>query len=298
MKSLSSLCFGCEPLGGTDVGNLDLSAVKKAIHIALDLGVNFFDTAGVYGLGLSEKRLSAILGNRRKDLVIATKGGLSWEKSVSGRSIIIKNSSPTAIRKDVESSLRRLRLDCLPIFFVHWPDIKTPIEDTFVEVFNLQNEGKIQFIGCSNFSAEQIQKACSISKVDYLQLSINLFSNTLNSDISDICERNGIKVIAYNILANGLLTGKLNKNSKFKENDRRSRLPLFKGVKFLNALKKVKKFKIKASENNSNLLNYSINWALKKKNVYSVIIGIKNPKQIKQNWFAINQNKILKKNDK
>ena len=122
MKKLSSICFGCEPLGGTDNGDFDLKSLSKAIDIAIDLGINFFDTAGVYGLGLSEERLTKILGKRRHNLVIATKGGLSWKKNNLGRAVVVKDCSSFAIRRDVESSLSRLKLETLPIFFVHWPD--------------------------------------------------------------------------------------------------------------------------------------------------------------------------------
>ena len=194
MKNLSSICFGCEPLGGTDSGDVDLGEIKKAIYKALDLGVNFFDTAGVYGLGLSEERLSKILGNRRHEVVIATKGGLLWKKSPSVRSVVIKDSSPAAIRRDVESSLSRLRLERLPIFFVHWPDNNTPIEDTFIELLKIQNEGKIKSIGCSNFSAQQLRAACSTSQVDYVQLPVNLLSGGIDSEVSNICTKNKIKV--------------------------------------------------------------------------------------------------------
>ena len=287
MKSLSPICFGCEPLGGTDSGDVDLSEIKKAIYKALDLGVNFFDTAGAYGLGLSEERLSKILGNRRHDVVIATKGGLSWKESSPVRSVVVKDSSPAAIRRDVDSSLSRLRLECLPIFFIHWPDNNIPIQDTFNELLKIQNEGKIKSIGCSNFSAQQLRAACNISQVDYVQLPTNLLSGEIDSEVSNICTKNKIKVIAYNILENGLLAGKLDKDTNFPENDRRSRLPLFKGIEFINALNKVEELKIKAVENNSNLLQYSINWVLMQKNIASVIIGIKNRKQIEENCFAI-----------
>ena len=287
MKKLSLICFGCEPLGGVDSGNVSFDEIEKAIFKALDLGVNFFDTAGAYGLGLSEERLSKILGSQRHEVVIATKGGLSWKKSNSQRSVVIKDSSPNAIRRDVESSLTRLRLECLPIFFVHWPDNNTPIEDTFIELSKLKNEGKINSIGCSNFSAQQLSIACKASQVEYLQLPINLLSGKLDSDISKICTSNKIKVIAYNILENGLLTGKINKNTNFPNNDRRSRLPLFKGVEFINVLNRIEELKVKAIENNGNLLKYSINWVLMQKNISSVIIGIKNSEQIKENYSTI-----------
>ena len=200
---------------------------------------------------------------------------------------MVKDSSPATIRRDVESSLSRLRLDCLPIFFVHWPDINTSIEDTFIELSKLKNEGKINSIGCSNFSAHQLSTACKASQVDYVQLPINILSGELDGDISKICTNNKIKVIAYNILENGLLSGKLDKNTNFPENDRRSRLSLFQGVEFINVLKRVEKLKVKAVENNLNLLQYSINWVLMQKNISSVIIGIKNSKQIKENCSAI-----------
>ena len=254
MMSISPICFGCEPLGGTDWGDIDLVSIENAIHKALDLGINFFDTAGVYGLGLSEERLSKILGNRRHDVIIATKGGLKWKESRSDRSVIIKDSTPSAIRKDVESSLMRLRLGFLPIFFVHWPDIYTPIEDTFNELLKLKKEGKIQSIGCSNFSVQQLKRACLISKVDYVQLPLNILNAPLDKDIAEICIKNNIKVIAYNVLLNGLLTGKFNRNTNFQENDRRSRLPLFKGINFINALEKVENLKVKAAQNNLELL--------------------------------------------
>lgn len=284
---MSSICFGCEPLGGTDWGDVDVDSIKNAIHTALDLGVNSFDTAGVYGLGLSEERLSKILGNRRHDMVIATKGGLSWEESRSGRAIVVKDSSPSAIRRDVENSLRRIRLETLPIFFVHWPDGDTPIEDTFFELLQLKNEGKIQSIGCSNFSAQQVKQAINVSQVDYIQMPVNILSGPLDQSISDICTKNKIKIIAYNVLANGLLTGKYNENSNFSENDRRSRLSLFKGIEFRDALDRVEELKVKSAENNSSVLQYAINWTLMQENISSVNLGIKNSKQIEDNWSTI-----------
>ncbi len=287
MISLSKICFGCEPLGGVDSGNVDLDEITKAIHKALDLGVNFFDTAGVYGLGLSEERLSKILGNLRSKVIIATKGGLSWKKSSTKRSVVVKDSSPIAIRRDVENSLLRLRLECLPIFYVHWPDENTPIQNTFFELLKLKNEGKIMSIGCSNFSVNQLSEACKTTQVDYLQLPLNLLSSKINDEISQICNNKRIKLIAYNVLENGLLTGKLDQNSSFPENDRRSRLPLFKGEKFINVLKKIEELRIEAEKNNNTLLQYSINRILMQKNLCSVIIGIKNSKQIIENCSLV-----------
>lgn len=291
---LSPICFGCEPLGGTDWGDINIDDLKNAIYKSLDLGINFFDTAGVYGLGLSEERLSKILGKKRHNVIIATKGGLTWKKNkTTKRAIIVRDSSPKAIRKDVESSLRRLRLELLPIFFVHWPDENILIEETFSELMRLKDEGKIKSIGCSNFSANQLLQACDISQVDYVQLPLNILDKPLDQKISDICYAKEIKIIAYNVLANGLLTGKYNENSIFPINDRRSRLPSFQGIEYLNALNLIKKLKIEATKNNISLLQYAIKWPLMEKNVHSVILGIKNPKQIEDNWAAISDYKLI-----
>tara|TARA_B000000437_G_C11649093_1_gene306838 strand:- start:11 stop:862 length:852 start_codon:yes stop_codon:yes gene_type:complete len=281
------MCFGCEPLGGTDWGDIDVNSIEKAIHKALDLGINFFDTAGVYGLGLSEERLSKILGSKRFEVYIATKGGLSWKKSSSSRTNILKDSSKKAIRRDVESSLKRLRLEALPIFYIHWPDPYTKIEDTFIELMNLKDEGKIVSIGCSNFSSSELKQACSVAQVEYLQVPLNIFDGPLDKSTIDICSTNKIKVIAYNVLLSGLLTGKFNRDSSFQANDRRSRLPLFSGNNFIDALDRVEKLKVKASTDNISLTSYSINWTLMQENVSSVVLGIKNPKQVSDNWTAI-----------
>ena len=280
MKKLSRICFGSEPLGGADWGDVSIDDMKKAIHTALDLGINFFDTAGVYGLGLSEERLSKTLGGHRHDVVIATKGGLSWNSNNVGRASICKDSSPSAIRKDVESSLRRLSLECLPIFYIHWPDENVPISETFGELDRMCDEGKIGSVGCSNYSVNQMKAALSVSKIKYTQLPINILNGTLDKNTVDLCAKNEIEIVAYNVLANGLLSGKYHKDSIFPKNDRRSRLPLFKGKMYLEALESVKELKLSASAYNISISQYSINWALSQPNVLAAIVGIKTPMQM------------------
>lgn len=288
MKKLSRICFGSEPLGGTDWGNVNIGDMEKAIHTALDLGVNFFDTAGVYGLGLSEERLSKTLGCHRHSVVIATKGGLSWNANNVGRASIRKDSSSSAIRKDVDNSLRRLRLECLPIFYIHWPDENVPFSETFGELERMRDEGKIESVGCSNYSLNQMKAVLSVSNIKYIQLPINILNGVSDKNLVDLCVKNEIEIVAYNVLANGLLSGKYHKDSKFPKNDRRSRLPLFRGRMYEEALESVKELKLTASSCNNSISQYSINWALSQPKVVSAIVGIKTPKQMLDNWSAIN----------
>jgi len=213
---ISPFCFGCEPLGGTDWGDVNIAEIEKAIQHSLDLGINFFDTSSVYGLGLSEERLSEILGKNRHDVVIATKGGLSWiQNGSTNRAVFSRDSSPASIIRNIEDSLRRLKIDCLPIFYIHWPDDDVSIHKTFLALMKLRDEGKINKIGCSNFNAAQLEKACSVANVSFVQLPYNILNNYFDMKIQKLCKQYNIKIVVYNVLANGLLTGKYNESSIF-----------------------------------------------------------------------------------
>ncbi len=286
-QNLSQLCFGCEPLGGTDWGAVDVVEIERAIDRALSLGIDFFDTADVYGLGLSEERLSQALGQRRHDVVIATKGGVSWSRpSSQARARITHDSSPRYIRSAVDNSLRRLRLDVLPIYFVHWPDPRTPIEATFSELEKLRTEGKIKSLGCSNYSAEQVLRACEAATVEYVQLPINVLEGALGADMMEACARHRLRIVAYNVLAQGLLTGKYSESSRFPADDRRSRLPLFQGQQYRDALVKVAQVSETAALEKLTTAQYAVRWVLRQPLVASAIVGIKSVKQLDENAVA------------
>ena len=284
ISNISKFCFGCEQLGGTDWGEINVSDITSAIHRSLDSGVNFFDTAPVYGLGLSETRLSEILGSKRHDLFIATKGGLSWSDSkLDGRAVVSRDSSKSHLRIGLENSLRRLKLDFIPIYYIHWPDPNVEIRYTFEILSKFQSEGKIMHIGCSNFNELQLRAACEVSDISLVQLPINLLGDSINSKIADFVKDRSIGLVAYNVLANGLLTGKYDKNSRFEFSDRRSRLPQFQGEMFLESLRQVEKISLKATINNMKCSQFSISQVLKFPNVVSVIVGIKNLEQLEEN---------------
>lgn len=289
IDNISKICFGCEPLGGVDWGEVDVKSISSAICRALDLGVNFFDTAAVYGLGLSETRLSKILGNRRHDVCIATKGGLVWHgdgKSTS-RALIFRDSSTSSLRKGVEDSLRRLKISRIPLYYIHWPDPKVEIRASFEVLNQLKLEGKIHKIGCSNFNLTQLSSASEVADISFAQLPLNLLENKISDDINSFLHSKEIKIVAYNVLANGLLTGKYNESSFFQSNDRRSRSSLFQGECFRQALIKVKEVNELAISLGLSCAQYSIAEILRRPNVASVIIGIKNTKQIEENWSTL-----------
>ena len=285
---VSTICFGCEPLGGKDWGNVNIADIDLAVHRSIELGVNYFDTADVYGLGQSEERLSRILGTRRHELVIATKGGVSWRKAKNlRRAKTSLDSSPKYLRKAVENSLRRLRLDCLPVYYVHRPDPNTDIRITFEFLAKLQSEDKIRLLGCSNYNSKQIVLASEVVNLSVVQLPINILTGSLPVDLLDICNKHNVKIIAYNVLASGLLTGKYDEDSKFDANDRRSRLPLFQGKEFRESLKQAHSIEKTAQNSSLTVCQYSINWVLNQPRVASAIIGIKNVKQLEEDILGV-----------
>ena len=287
-RALSALCFGCEPLGGRDWGDVDVSAIEAAIRDSVELGVNFFDTAAVYGLGDSERRLSIALGARRHDVVIATKGGLRWsEAPADGRAKVFRDSSKCSIRLGVEDSLRRLRLNRLPIFYVHWPDERIDLAETFGELHELQERQLIAAVGVSNFSVPQIQMASRHCRVDYLQIPVNCLSPTEIDSFSPYCLANGISIVAYNVLARGLLTGKLTESESFPASDRRSRLPQFQRDALSLSLAEVRAVAESARVVGKSLVEYAFSWVLERPAVVSAIAGIKNSQQLRENWLAV-----------
>ena len=277
-KNLSKLCFGCEPLGGTDWGELDIKEIESAVHRSIELGLNFFDTADIYGLGQSEIRLSNILGSKRSEMFIATKGGVSW-KETSSRASTKLNLDPEYIRKAAENSLKRLRIDTIPLYYIHWPDPTIDMRATFEVLSCLKDQGKIQHIGCSNFNIDQLRILYEISSIDFLQIPVNLLNGLPDQSLINFCKTNSINIVAYNVLASGLLTGKYNEQSSFTEEDRRSRTDTFSKNNFirLNALKQ------QAELESKSILEHSLKWIFNNNSVEFAITGIKNKYQIEEN---------------
>ena len=287
-NGLSSLCFGCEPLGGSDWGVVNLNEIEAAIERSLELGINFFDTADVYGLGLSEKRLSKILKQRRFDLFIATKGGVAWQKRSNDRAFTSINLTPEYITEAVHSSLRRLRLDTLPLYYIHWPDVNVDMSKTFECLSKLQRQGKINHIGCSNFNIDQLNIATKSASIDFVQVPGNILNGYPENNFIKLCNKFKIKIVAYNVLAAGLLTGKFTVNTKFPSSDRRSRLPLYEGVEFKKQLNRIQEFKKIAELEKLSLSQYAIRSALEHENIDYVITGIKTSSQAEENISALN----------
>jgi aryl-alcohol dehydrogenase-like predicted oxidoreductase len=281
---ISRFCFGCEPLGGTDWGDdVDVCKIEESIELALDYGVNFFDTADVYGLGLSEIRLSKILANRRHDLIIATKGGVSWQQEGNARAVIQIDSSPEYIRSAFEQSLGRLKVEKIHVYYIHKPEKNKDVGPAIETLYELQHDNKIGVIGCSNFSAEQLQRALEFAPIRFLQIPVNILIDRPPLETVKICEKNNVGIVGYNVLASGLLAGKISAKTIFPSCDRRSRLPEFIGKGLNKSIGQVELLRKDANREGLSLAQYSIKRAMEFDAVEAAIIGIKQPKQLKEN---------------
>lgn len=281
---LSCLGLGGEQLGGHGWSNLSETELVKAIHKAVDSGVNFFDVAPIYGLGHSEEVLGNTLGARRKNVLIATKVGLTWKKN--GTFQKFTDSSPANIYREIDMSLKRLKTDYIDIYQIHWPDSSTPIEDTMVAMEKLKKSGKIRCIGCCNFSLDSLKEALKYGQITTVQMPYNLVDRGAENNLLPFCKENDIATIAYTPIAKGLLTGKYDKGTRFSPNDSRSRHKYFQDEELSKNLEVVGKVKIVANKLNKTPAQIALRWVLENNCVTTAVFGAKNSAQVEENVIA------------
>jgi aryl-alcohol dehydrogenase-like predicted oxidoreductase len=268
---VSRICFGTWQTGG-DWGPVEESEGQEAAQAALELGINFFDTAQGYGFGASERLLgrSLELGtpSRRGEVVIATKGGLRPEGDG-----IVRDSSREWLREGIEQSLRELGTDYVDLYQVHWPDLDTPFEETAGVLEEFVAEGKARHVGVSNFDADQMAELSRHGRVETLQPPYHLLRPDIEDEGLPYCSEHGIGVLVYGPLAHGLLTGKLDTDTEFDDGDWRGQLPGFQGEEFEANVKIVKELARFAEERGYTVAQLAIAWALGGPGVDVAIVG-------------------------
>jgi aryl-alcohol dehydrogenase-like predicted oxidoreductase len=282
-RCISRLGFGCAPASGYDYGEIEVSAWITAVNAALEAGIDFFDVADVYGFGLVEELLARALGDRRHEVTIATKGGLVWDEQ--GR--VTRDSSPRQIERAIECSLRRLRIDVIPLYQLHWPDPATPVEDTIATLGKCQKEGKIRYIGVSNFSVNLLERAAGVDHIESQQVSYNLLSREIEEDVLPWSAAQRTSVIAHTGLARGLLAGKRLIDSRFSGSDTRGRSAYFSNEgwaekqRLLNALVQV------STNSGRSVSSVALRWILDNPRITAVLVGIKDRAQLAENLEAV-----------
>ncbi|KMY50938.1 aldo/keto reductase [Peribacillus loiseleuriae] len=271
--------LGTNAVGGHNIyPNLDDKAGKELVRKAINHGVNFIDTAFIYGPGRSEELVGEVIKEtgKRSDIILATKGAHKFV----GQDVVIDNS-PHFLKQTVEESLNRLQTDYIDLFYIHEPDENTPKYEAVGTLKQLKDEGKIRAIGVSNFSIEQLKEANKDGYVDVYQGEYNLLQRSAEKELFPYTTKNNISFIPYFPLAAGILAGKYNKDMVF--NDFRSNMPYLQGEAFAQNLENVEKIREIAHAKQTDVAHVVLAWYLTRDSIDVVIPGAKRAEQVLDN---------------
>lgn len=277
----SRIGLGTWAIGGRLWGGTDEQESIKTIHAALDKGINLIDTAPAYGFGTSEEIIGKAIksySGSRDNVVIATKVGLEFLPE----SKVQRNATKEQIKKEVETSLRLLQTDYIDIYQNHWPDPKTPFEETAEALKELYDEGKIRAIGVSNYSPEQMDEFRKYAPLHTAQPPYNLFERNIENDILPYCHKNNITTLLYGSLCRGLLTGKMTADYQFSGDDLRQRDPKFQQPRFSQYIEAVEKLDEIAKEHGKRVMHLAVRWSLDQPGAGIALWGARRPNQLDQ----------------
>jgi aryl-alcohol dehydrogenase-like predicted oxidoreductase len=282
IKNISKIGFGCAAIGGYDYGPISDNESISAIHKSIDLGVNLFDVADVYGFGRAENILGkAIKGLSKENIFIATKVGVRWDANSNKT---WRDLSAVYVEQAIDSCLKRLGVERLDICQMHWPINNVPPAEIIGVFEKIQMAGKINCIGVCNVSESWFNEAAKHCRIDSLQIPYSIFDKSNINLISSSHYNFGSGVFVYNILAHGLLSGKFNVNSQFSNTDLRSRVNLFSTTHIHRAMKVVDTVRFVANELCLSPSQVAISYALSTIDVTSVLVGVKSIEQAQCNF--------------
>jgi len=276
--------FGAWAIGGGGWefawGNQEDSDSVAAIVRALELGVNWIDTAAVYGTGHSEEIVALALKQwKGKRPYVFTKCSLRWDANRKTR----QDHSAASIRQECEDSLRRLQTDVIDLYQMHWPpsDNGPQLEEAWQAMSDLQKQGKVRWIGVSNFSPEQMERAAKFAPVTSVQSPYSLIRRQIEQDVLPHCLKHGIGVISYAPMASGLLTGAMTREraAALPADDFRSRNPEFKDPKLSKNLELVERLRKVGARHGRGPGEVAIAWVLRHSAITGAIVGARNAKQ-------------------
>jgi len=272
---VSTIGLGTWSMGGRWWGDVDDAQSVATIEKALELGINFFDTADIYGFGHSEKLLAQALGERRQGVIIATKGGLRW----NNKGKIRNDLSREHILNAVDESLKRLNTDYIDLYQVHWPDPNTSVEETMAALNQCVEAGKVRHIGASNLTVGLLAEYRKYGEVVSLQPPLNLFERQAELQLLPTCFKENIAILIYSPLARGLLSGKFSANKEITEPVRKKD-PFFSGDTFKRNLNIVENLNELAAEQQKSVAQLAIAWVLAHTPVTVALCGARKPNQI------------------
>jgi aryl-alcohol dehydrogenase-like predicted oxidoreductase len=259
-------------------GPQDDDEAVAAVVTALDQGINWIDTAPAYGLGHSEELVGQALRQTKHKPYIATKCGLLWNDKKEKVSCLKRDS----IRRECHDSLERLGIETIDLYQMHWPDPDEEIEAAWEEMALLAQEGKVRYIGASNYSVAQLERVAKIHPIASLQPPYNMLNRAVEKELLAYCAEHGIGIVAYSPMARGLLTGAFSPErlSQLAPDDHRLRDPGFQEPQFTKTLALVEQLKQIAARQGHTCAQLAISWVLRRPEIAAAIVGARRPNQI------------------
>lgn len=289
----SVVAFGAWAIGGWKWGGTDTKESISAIHSAIDAGINFIDTAAVYGFGLSEEIVGqAIASQRRDSLIVATKCGLRWDietptlHAESEGKRIFRTLDADSITFELEQSLKRLKTDYIDLYQTHWPDPATAPEAVMSALIEHKRAGKIRAIGFCNASTSDLNVATTSGQLDVDQERYSLLDRERDADNLPICLASNLSFLAYSPMAQGLLTDKLDPSRVYSEGDLRIGNARFSKDNISTIAAILEPVKALANERNVKIEQVILAWTLQQPGVSHVLVGVRNAEQAQSNAVA------------
>ena len=249
-----------------------------AIHAALDKGINWIDTAAVYGLGHSEEVVAKALKGRSNKPYVFTKCERTWGEDRQIRKVLKRDS----ILAECEASLRRLQVDTIDLYQIHWPEPDEDVEEGWATLAELHKQGKVRWIGVSNFNAQQLARAQAIAPITSLQPPYSMIQADIETDILPFCSANNIGTIVYSPMKSGMLTGAMTREriASMPDDDFRKRTPNFQEPLLTRNLNLVEVLREIGNAHGRTPGEVAIAWALRRPEVTGAIVGMRSPQQV------------------
>ncbi len=280
---VSKVAFGAWPISGRWYGVTERDS-KAALQAVLNAEINFIDTAHMYGTeGESERLVGETVRGRRDEVIIATKGGLHWEE---GREGVVRDGSRARILSECDKSLRRLGVEYIDLYYIHSYDDKTPIEETARTMEDLRRQGKVRFLGVSNYTPEQIDRFRQVAPVVAVQPPYHMLRRENERELLPYCKREGLAVCVYHPLYRGLLSGRYGRGHQFSEDDDRRQAPGFHGEAYEVAMRLVDELRRIAAELGKTVPQVVLNWTVHRPGVTCVLAGARTAEQVHDNAGA------------